>query len=208
MDPGEQIWHNPDVGYVDSDQALEAILSTAHVQIVQGNVTKLIVEDEVCVGVEVGVDIYRANKTIVAAGPWINGLLQSSGVPFRDNFFTIYGVPVATMRLTDKEFETLKSMPILATENGDTNPLKLAILANVLLGEVIMSERHRVLKITSRATFKFEDLCDSEYQERLKSLDISPNRRVLDKVLPQFTGRDLDGWICLYAIHVPYSREC
>ena len=65
-----------------------------------------------------------------------------------------------------------------------------------------------MLKITSRATFKFEDLCDSEYQERLKSLDISPNHRVLDKVLPQFTGRDLDGWICLYVIHVLYSREC
>lgn len=118
LDPGEQIWHNPDVGYVDSDQALKAVLATARVQIVQGNVTKLIVEDEVCVGVEVGDDIYRAKKTIVAAGPWINGLLRSSRVPFRDNFFTIYGVPVATMRLTDKEFEALKSMPILATENG------------------------------------------------------------------------------------------
>jgi glycine/D-amino acid oxidase-like deaminating enzyme len=211
LDPGEKLWLNRDVCYVDSDTAVVAVLTAAAelgVEIIDANATELIVNNDACVGVKVGDATYTAKvKTIVAAGPWTPGLLKRSGVKFREEIFTVCGVPVATMSLTDEDFKELNhSMPILVTEGGESNLLKQGIPANTLLGEVIMSEKHQSLKITTTATFKFDNFSNpNEHEERLKSLDISPNRAVLAKMLPQFANRDPEGWICSYIIPVHYS---
>ncbi len=118
---GEELWHNEDIGYVDSALAVGAVAEEASrlgVRRQTEDVTRLIIDEGVCLGVET--DQYRviAGTTIIAAGPWTPGLLKSSKVEFPVDFFTGAGVGVATMPLDDAEFSELESMPILVTENG------------------------------------------------------------------------------------------
>jgi len=82
------------------------------------DVTRLVVNEGVCLGVEADHGIFIAGTTIIAAGPWTPGLLQSSNVEVPTNFFTVAGVGVATMPLSEAEFRELESMPILVTESG------------------------------------------------------------------------------------------
>ena len=121
LNTGEELWLNEDIGYVDSALAVEAVAEEASIRGVireTKDVTRLIVNEGICLGVEA--DHYRvtAGKTIIAAGPWTPGLLESSKVEFPDDFFTVAGVGVATMPLHEAEFSELKSMPILVTESG------------------------------------------------------------------------------------------
>jgi len=121
LNTDEGLWLNEDIGYVDSASAVEAVgeeASKLGVIRETQDVTRLIVNEGVCLGVEAGRDRIIAGKTIVAAGPWTPGLLESSKVEFPDDFFTIAGVGVATMSLHEAEFCEMKSMPILVTENG------------------------------------------------------------------------------------------
>lgn len=77
--------------------------------------------------------------------------------------------------------------------------------ADVQLGEVIRSEKYRKLKITTTKTFQYRDFSDpDEHRERLESLDIGPNRAVLDKTLPQFGTAVLEKWICPYVMAPPF----
>ncbi len=78
------------------------------------DVTRLVVNEGVCLGVEAD----RGRTTIIAAGPWTPGLLQSSNVEVPTDFFTVAGVGVATMPLSEAEFRELESMPILVTKGG------------------------------------------------------------------------------------------
>ena len=59
------------------------------------------------------------------------------------------------------------------------------------------SRQHKVLKITTTSTFaiKHPDELNS-----LEDFDVGKNRALLEKLLPQFTGRRLDWWICPYVI--------
>jgi hypothetical protein len=57
-------------------------------------------------------------ETVVAASPWTPRLLERSKVEFPSDFFIITTVRVATMPLQEKEFDELKSIPILVTEGG------------------------------------------------------------------------------------------
>lgn len=82
------------------------------------DVTRLIVNEGVCLGVETDHSRVTARKTIVVAGPWTPGLLESSKVKFLENFFIVAGVGVATMPLDEAKFSEMKSMPILVTECG------------------------------------------------------------------------------------------
>lgn len=123
LDAGEELWLNEGIGYVDSALALEAVAkkaSTLGVVRKKIDITKLIVNDEgICEGVEaVGGYSIVADKTIIAAGPWTPGLLETSGIVFPKPFFTVAGVVVATMPLSEAEFDKLKSMPILVSERG------------------------------------------------------------------------------------------
>lgn len=126
LNTDEELWLNEEVGYVDSALAVEAIAdqaSTLGVTRETKDVTRLIVNEGICLGVEA--DHYRviAEKTIIAAGPWTPGLLNSSQVEFPGDFFTVAGVGVATMPLHEAEFSELKSMPILVTESGMFYPM-------------------------------------------------------------------------------------
>jgi sarcosine oxidase/L-pipecolate oxidase len=121
LNSDEELWLNENIGYVDSALALEAVAEEAsRLGVIREtkDVTRLIVNEGVCLGVEA--DQYRviAGKTIIAAGPWTPGLLESSKVEFPDDFFTVAGVGVATMPLDEAEFSELKFMPILVTESG------------------------------------------------------------------------------------------
>jgi glycine/D-amino acid oxidase-like deaminating enzyme len=74
LDPGEGLWLNEDIGYVDSALAVEAVAKEASslgVVREKKDVTRLIVNDGICQGAEVGGDItegYRElfPKTILA----------------------------------------------------------------------------------------------------------------------------------------------
>lgn len=112
---------NKSIGSVDFDAALDAAAKQASVLGVERrekDITKLVVQDGICVGVDVAGEIVKAKKIIVAAGPWTPGLLEKSGVGFPDNFFKVVAVSVATMRLTNKELEELHDMPIIVTDEG------------------------------------------------------------------------------------------
>ncbi len=117
----EELWLNEDIGYVDSASAVEAVAEEASsLSVVRKimDVTRLIVNEGVCLGVETDHSRVIAGKIIVAAGPWTPGLLESSKVKFPENFFTVVEVEVATMSLDEAEFSEMKSMPILVTECG------------------------------------------------------------------------------------------
>lgn len=118
---GEELWLNENIGYVDSALAVEAVAEEASnfgVKREMKDVTRLVVNEGVCLGVEADNCRIVAGTTIIAAGPWTPGLLQSSGVEVPTEFFTVAGVGVATMPLHEAEFCELKSMPILVTESG------------------------------------------------------------------------------------------
>jgi sarcosine oxidase / L-pipecolate oxidase len=121
LDTGEELWLNEDIGYVDSALAVEAVAEEASkLGVVREtkDVTRLVVDEGFCLGVEADHCKVIAGKTIIAAGPWTPGLLESSKVEFPTDFFTIAGVGVATMPLHEAEFSELESMPILVTESG------------------------------------------------------------------------------------------
>ena len=121
LSTGEKLWLNEDVGYVDSALAVGAVAEEAsRLGVIRQteDVTRLIVNEGVCLGVEVNQHRVIAGKTVIAAGPWTPGLLESSKVEFPIDFFTVAGVGVATIPLHDTEFSELESMPILVTENG------------------------------------------------------------------------------------------
>ncbi|KAF2174624.1 FAD dependent oxidoreductase [Zopfia rhizophila CBS 207.26] len=183
---GEELWLNEDIGYVDSDLALEAVIGEASrlgVTLEEKSVTRLVVDERgTCQGVEVGGHAVTAEETIVAAGAWTPGLLKKSNIRlFEDenkerNFFNVTAVGVATLALGDEEFEQLKSMPILVTNTG----------------EVMPSKKHRVLKMTTPHTFSID------HPDKLgeRDIDVGPNRDVLEKMLPQFAGRELQACVC------------
>lgn len=112
---------NKSIGSVDYDAALDAAAKQASalgVERRKEDITKLVVQDGICVGVDVAGEIVKAKKIIVAAGPWTPGLLEKSGVYYPPNFFKVVAVSVATMRLTNKELEELHDMPIIVTDKG------------------------------------------------------------------------------------------
>ena len=41
----------------------------------------------------------------------------------------------------------------------------------------------------------------------LKSIDIGKNRAVLEKMFPQFTGRQLDSWVCPYVHNFYFNGQ-
>ncbi|KIV98881.1 uncharacterized protein PV09_09371 [Verruconis gallopava] len=174
----EELYFNPNVGYADSDVAVRAISDKAvelGVQRHKSNVTRLVIEAGKCVGVEVGDAVLRGKTTIISAGAWTPGILEKSNIAVPPEFFQVTAVGVAVLKLSDSEFDSLKSMPILVTKDG----------------EVMLSELHRVLKITTTDTFRIaspDDLSDE--------VDITPNQQVLEKMLPQFRGRELKRFCC------------
>ena len=121
LNTGETLWLNENVGYVDSALALEAVAREAAklgVERRKEDVTRLIIDEGACIGVEADQWRVVAQKTIVSAGPWTPGLLMNSNVEFPSDFFTVAGVAVATMPLDEAEFSKFKSMPILVTDDG------------------------------------------------------------------------------------------
>jgi hypothetical protein len=56
------------------------------------------------------------------------------------------------------------------------------------------SAKHNTLKMTTTETFRID------HPEQLKTdfsiYNINTNRAVLEKMLPQFSGRELDCWLC------------
>ena len=198
LGPGEELWLNENIGYVDSDLAVEAVAKTASMLGVireKKDVTRLVVDGGVCRGVEAGDYSIVVETTVVATGPWTPGLLEISKVEFPQDFFTIAGVGVATMPLKEEEFHALKSMPMLVTERGASNSnLTWIHFSSRAIGIVIPSRMHKVLKMTTNQTFRIKH--PDELEAGLKSFDIGENRAVLEKMLPQFSGRQLDCWIC------------
>lgn len=133
LEAGEEMWLNEDIGYADFKLAVGAVAGKASllgVTRMKEEVTKLIVNEGVCQGVEVGDDRFLATKTIVAAGPWTPRILERSEVGFPSDFFTVAGVGVATIDLEEKEFHELKSMPIIVTGGGLSNNSIHSILAS------------------------------------------------------------------------------
>ncbi|KAB5515628.1 hypothetical protein GE09DRAFT_1066661 [Coniochaeta sp. 2T2.1] len=117
---------------------------------------------------ERGVKVIRKNVTsfLVDGG-------ECLGVQVED-LFKASGVSVGILDLRDEEFEELKDMPILVTD----------------IGEVMLSHKKKVLKMTTTKTFMLND------PDRLPKADTCYNRKVLEKVLPQFEGRELRSFTC------------
>jgi hypothetical protein len=61
------------------------------------------------------------------------------------------------------------------------------------------SKKHKVLKMTITNTFRIQH---PDELKDLESFDVGKNRAVLEKMLPQFAGRQLSWWICPYVIRV------
>ena len=80
LDTDEELWLNEDIGYVDSASAVEAVAEEAFklgVTKETKDVTRLVVNEGVCLGVEADHCKIIAGTTIIAAGPWTPGLLQT-----------------------------------------------------------------------------------------------------------------------------------
>jgi len=116
----EELYLNPNVGYADSHVAVQAVSDRAVELGVQRhkNVTKLIVEAGKCVGVEVGDTTVQGKTVIVSTGAWTPGLLEKSNIAVPRGFFQVTAVGVAVLELSETEYESLKSMPILVTKDG------------------------------------------------------------------------------------------
>jgi sarcosine oxidase / L-pipecolate oxidase len=117
----EELYLNLNVGYADSALAVQAVSDKVvklGVKRYQENITKLVIESGRCLGVEVRGSIVNASNTIVSMGAWTPELLEISNIKVPPNFFQISAVGVATLALTETEFDALKSMPILVAENG------------------------------------------------------------------------------------------
>lgn len=67
------------------------------------------------------------------------------------------------------------------------------------------SRMHRLLKVTTTRTFRIKhpDELKTNYED---FNNIEANRSVLEKMLPQFTGRQLDSWICPFVTTSPASK--
>ena len=121
LDAGEELWLIEDIGVADSALVLEAVAMEAADQGVirqRKDVSKLLITDGVCHGVEcVGGISIAAKTTIVATGAWTPALLESSRVQlpydFQDGFFGVTAIGIATLPLDEDEYERFKSMPIL-----------------------------------------------------------------------------------------------
>lgn len=59
----------------------------------------------------------------------------------------------------------------------------------------MLSQHAKKLKMTTTKTFRLEDP-----DQLPKDLDIAPNRQVLEKLLPQFAGSDLESFTCPYVL--------
>ena len=94
---GEVLYRNPDVGYADSALAVRA-LSEKVVELgvcrYEENVTRLVIENGRCLGVEVGGSVVKAKTTIVSVGAWTPGLLKKSNINVPSDFFVVAGVGV------------------------------------------------------------------------------------------------------------------
>ena len=130
LDLEKELWLNEDIGVADAALALEAVaLEAASRGVVRQkrNISKLLIENGVCHGVEFadGTSI-SAETTIVAAGPWTPAILEKSRIQLpqdsQDNFFQVTAISVATLPLTEDEYCKLKSMPILSTDQGIITP--------------------------------------------------------------------------------------
>jgi len=130
LDSGEELWLNEDIGVTHSALAVEAVAAEAAVQGVvrqQKDVSKLLVKDGVCYGVEcVGGITTTADTTIVATGAWTPALLESSNILLpQGDFFCVTAIGVATLPLDEDEYEKFKSMPILIAAPGTSKPFDL-----------------------------------------------------------------------------------
>jgi glycine/D-amino acid oxidase-like deaminating enzyme len=128
LDEGEELYLNREVGYADSACAVRAVseeLEKLGVVRYKDDVTKVLVEEGICTGVEAGGIAIKAKKnTIVSVGAWTPGLLVKSNISFPRDFFTVTAVGVATLALSDEEFKALKSMPILVTKRGECSSMR------------------------------------------------------------------------------------
>lgn len=189
LEEGEGLFLNPTVGYADAALAVQAVGDRASksplVRRFGWDITKLVIENGRCLGVEVDGSLVEGNHTVISTGAWTPGLLEKSGVDIPKGFFRVSAVPVATLALSDEEYEQLKSMPILMTEDGD----------------IILSHLKKVLKICTTSTYFIDhpDLISNE-------IDISSNRKVLEKLLPQFRGRELGSFSCP-DLFTPYQNQ-
>ena len=131
LEAGEELRFNENIGYADFDLAVEAVAKEASmlgVRREKKDVTRLFVSEGVCWGVEAGgYSIIVKKETVVAAGSWTPRLLERSKVEFPSDFFIISAVGVATLPLKEKEFEELKSMPIIVTKGGAFNSIDLIL---------------------------------------------------------------------------------
>jgi sarcosine oxidase/L-pipecolate oxidase len=152
LNKNESLWVNENIALVDSAMALQAAIGKAKllgVTVVMEDVTELILDDKDghCLGVRMGGKDIKAGRTILAAGAWTPGLLQKSNIRLFDDevsektFFTVTAVGVATLALSDEEFERLKGMPIVVTNKGMIWPILVlsALLMPCRRGDVISS---------------------------------------------------------------------
>jgi glycine/D-amino acid oxidase-like deaminating enzyme len=130
LDSGEELWLNEEIGVAHSALTVEAVAAEAAVQGVvrqQQDVSKLLIKDGVCYGVEcVGGITITAETTIIAAGAWTPALLESSNIQLpQGDFFCVTAIGVATLPLDEDEYEKFKSMPILIAQPGTLKSFNL-----------------------------------------------------------------------------------
>lgn len=72
---------NKNISYIDFNLTIEIItknLSILNIIKIKKNITKLIIEGRICLGIKINNDYIIADMIIVAADPWTPGLLERS----------------------------------------------------------------------------------------------------------------------------------
>lgn len=64
----------------------------------------------------------------------------------------------------------------------------------------------KLLKMTTTRTFRIKHPDELGTNDEYLNYNIGANRAVLEKMLPQFIGRQLDSWICPFVAMSPASK--
>ena len=158
----EELWHSRTVGYADTAYALQLVkdeVKALGVEVEEVDIRRILTDDDgSCGGVEVDAEVpyeMLADKVIVSVGPWIPQLLEASKIPFPDGILRIIGLVVGIFRLTDTDMKTLNmDMPMSVGDEGKVKALDLFCIRLQSLGEVIVSKRHNLLKLTTPRTLE------------------------------------------------------
>jgi len=135
FDREKELWFDESIGAADASLALENVAREAEkwgVERRKEDIAMLVIEDEICKGVQCldGSQIF-ASTVVLAAGAWTPEILRRSNVALPPDSFYVTATATATLMLSDDEFKRFKSMPIIVTDQGAQSTLRELLSALV-----------------------------------------------------------------------------